>query len=151
MRTIATLVALLFAFPAEAIEAPKCGPFTVLLENLQIKSGGNDVGDIAVGHVTVFTEDGVEFGSQDVTTLVAPGLKEGDKQLILTAYLTVGDSQLIYSGSYPAPGQVDTVPHFDTELAVIGGTGAFKGATGQASFSTKDGKRQASFDIECPK
>ena len=146
---LALLASVLLALPAVAIGAPSCGPFTVYLESLKAKSGGNAVGDIGVGHVRVFDSDQTELGFQSVSTLVAPGVKAGETRLIVNAYLTLGDSQLVYAGTYPAPGEADSVPNYETELAVLGGTGRFKGALGQATFVTESGRRAAKFDITC--
>ncbi|MEX0349481.1 MAG: hypothetical protein AB3N15_08640 [Paracoccaceae bacterium] len=149
MRFLTVLLLLTHALPASADNTPECGQFTVYLEDLKITSGGDSVGDVAVGHVTVFDEGGQVIGMQDVTTLIAPGASEGETQLIVNAYLTLAANQLVYSGSYPAPDQPDTVPHFETQLAVVGGTGVFKGAIGQVKFLKKDGKRAAEFDVTC--
>lgn len=149
MRFLAAIILLTQTLPASADNAPECGPFTVYLEDLKITSGGDNLGDVAVGHVTVFSEDGQVIGMQNVTTLIAPGASEGETQLIVNAYLTINSNQLIYSGSYPAPSSPDTVPHFETQLAVFGGTGVFKGASGQVNFFKEDDKRAAAFDIKC--
>lgn len=140
---------ILFATPAAAMDTPSCAPFTVYLEDLAIKSGGNAVGDTGVGHVRIFSTDQTEIGFQSVSTLIAPGAEENERHLIVNAYLTLGNSQLVYGGTYPAPGDADTVPGRDTELAVVGGTGNFKGATGQVRFVTENGRRAANFDINC--
>ncbi len=151
MRLLTLFFLVSQAVPVSAANAPDCDPFTVYLEDLKVTSGGNNIGDVAVGHVTVFNQDGSVIGMQDVTTLIAPGAQDGDTQLIVNAYLTLDGNQLIYSGSYPAPNNPDTVPHFNTRLAVVGGTGVFKGAAGQVTFLTEDGKRAASFEISCTK
>lgn len=149
MRFFAAMLLFTHALPVSADSAPECGQFTVYLEDLKITSGGDKIGDVAVGHVTVFSEDGQVIGMQNVTTLIAPGASEGKTQLIVNAFLTIESNQLIYSGSYPAPSNPDTVPHYETQLAVIGGTGVFKGASGQVKFFEKDAKRAAEFDVTC--
>ncbi|WP_171128285.1 MULTISPECIES: hypothetical protein [unclassified Ruegeria] len=149
MRFVIFILLIAQALPAFADSVPECGKFTVYLEDLKITSGGNSIGDVAVGHVTVFSENDQMIGMQNVTTLIAPDSGEGETQLIVNAYLTIDGNQLIYSGSYPSPTNPDTVPHFETQLAVVGGTGVFQGANGQVSFFEKDAKRAAAFDIEC--
>jgi hypothetical protein len=149
MRFLAVMVLLAHTLPAYADNAPECGQFTAYLEDLKITSGGDSIGDVSVGHVTVFSEDGQVIGLQNVTTLIAHGPSEGEIQLVVNAYLTIDSSQLIYSGSYPAPTSPDTVPQFETQLAVLGGTGVFKGARGQVKFFEKDARRAAEFDIKC--
>ena len=149
MRFLAVMLLLAHALPASAENAPECGQFTVYLKDLKITSGGDSIGDVAVGHVTIFSEDEQVIGMQNVTTLLAPGAREGETQLIVNAYLTIEGNQLIYSGSYPAPASPDTVPHFETQLAVVGGTGVFKGASGQVKFFKKHDKRAAAFDVNC--
>ena len=149
MRFLAAMFLLTHALPASADSAPECGQFTIYLEDLKVTSGGDKIGDVAVGQVTVFGEDGQAVGMQNVTTQIAPGASEGETQLIVNAYLTIDSNQLIYSGSYPAPSSPDTVPHFETQLAVVGGTGVFQGASGQVKFFKKDDKRAAEFDVTC--
>ncbi len=149
MPRILLLLAFLAILPATSRAEIKCEPFTIYLEELSIKSEGNAVGDVGIGQVKVFAADQTHLGFQIVTTMIAPGANSKERRLIVNAYLTLGDNQLNYSGTYPAPNEADSVPGFETELAVTGGTGVFKGAFGQVSFVTKDSRRAAEFDISC--
>lgn len=132
------------------------GPVVISLANAG--SDGHQLGDLRVTSVATTTEDGEPLGRLDAT-LTTTGVDfpmPGDEVRISTLVFSFEDegaSQLVVSGSAVYPVAGPTIASGDTTVRpIVGGSGGFAGASGQAvTTHLEDGTWAHAFEFGAAK
>lgn len=146
----------LIASPALAQDGPHCGTFRVFTQFVDVQhidhgEPGRSVGDARHGLIRYSDEAGNHVGRLVFSSVMSPGEQENEFILLGRGEAQFANGSISYQGTAIAPDPANAAPAAsEITASVLGGTGAFAGARGEARFFTDDsGRRVSEYVISC--